>query len=67
MSNDADGKIMSFMMVLILFLSAICFSVSWNAGERRGMIDECEKDLPRSERCVLVAVKEFKMEGSENK
>lgn len=53
-SNIVFGFIIS--VILAFFCGMWLVASSWNVTQLRDILAECQKDLPRSQTCELVAV-----------
>lgn len=47
-----------FIFSFSLFLGAFMVAKSWDVESLKNQLEDCQKDLPRSQKCILVAVKQ---------
>lgn len=53
-ANKVVGFI--FISVVAFFLGSWVVAKSWDVSHLKDILNECQKDLPRSQKCELVAV-----------
>ena len=56
-SDSKSSRAISAAIICGLLLGCIIIYAATDTAS--GLINECEKDLPRSEKCVLIAVPEY--------
>lgn len=63
--NNFQSLVVGVFVGGFVAICAVVYSVSPLLQENRDKLTDCQKDLPRSQNCVLIAVPKLVLEASE--